>query len=596
VEVPIRAVFEAATLAALAERIDELRRQDPERLPAVPRVPRTAELPASHGQARLWFLNQLDPDSPLYNTNLGIRILGALDRGALRRGVDALVQRHEVLRTRLALGTGGLVQHIDPAPVVRFETVDLVDLPEDRRDAELAALVAEYTERPFDLTADIPIRALLAGFAGDEHFLLLSMHHVATEGPSMRILYRDLGALYRASCEDTEVPLEPVAAQYADFAVWQRDLLASGRWDEQLEFWRRKLAGLPSRVELHCDRPRPAEVSPAGDRVRFELPGPLTERLRAFATGENASMFMALLATVLVVLTERTAQRDVAIGIPVAFRPRPELESTVGFFGNTLVLRNDLDRALSFRDLVRQARATTLEAIAQRDLPFEALVEELKPRRRLGDTPLVNLLMVVIEDEPEPIVLDRVTLQAEPVDTWTAKGDLVVLFEVRGTGLAGEIEFRTDLFTPEGMAPLAARFEQVLHSALDRPDIPISAYCGDPAGLPAGPPETADAAGEEYVAPRTDLEREIQQRWVELIGNDDIGVRDNFFHAGGHSLLASRIVGWIRERYGVVVPLRWCFDQPTVAELATLVLATQLRELDLDPSSAVLETVAGGPA
>jgi amino acid adenylation domain-containing protein len=575
VEIPARQVFEAPTVAGIAGHVDVARTRGGVRLPPVGRASRDEPLPASHGQQRLWFLNQLDPRSPLYNTNLGVRALGELDPTVLRECVVALVARHEVLRTRLVAGEDGLVQIVEEHPGLPFEDADLSAVPEEHREDELRRLVAEHTERPFDLTEEIPVRVLTVRLADDEHLLLLTMHHVATEGPSMRILHRELGDLYAALRAGRQPALSEPAAQYADFAVWQRDLLARGAYARQLEFWRDRLAGLPPRVELRTDLPRPAEVSPAGDRVRFALSRELTDRLRALAAGESATLFMILLAGFHLVLAQRSAQRDVAVGIPVAFRPRPELEGTVGFFGNTLVLRTDVDRGLSFRELLRRVRSVTLDAIANRDLPFEALVEEIRPRRRFGDTPLVNVMMMVAEEERRPVVLDEVTLQAEPIDTGTAKAELVALFEVVAGGLSGELEYRTDLFTAEGLAPLAARFEEVFTEVLADPDAPIARLVGE------APPPVEDLAApveadEEYVAPRTDLEAELCRLWIDLTGNPDIGVTDNFFDVGGHSLLASRVATWIGKEYGVTVPLRWCFDSPTVADLALVVLVGQL--------------------
>lgn len=575
VEVPARQVFEAPTVAGIAGHVDAARTRGGTQLPPVGRAPRDQPLPASHGQQRLWFLNQLDPSSPLYNTNLGVRALGELDPAVLRECVVELVRRHEVLRTRLVAGEDGLVQVIEDRPAIPFAAADLFGIPEERREEELRRLVAAHTERPFDLTEEVPVRVLTVRLADDEHLLLLTMHHVATEGPSMRILHRELGDLYAGN------PPAPPAAQYADFAVWQRDLLARGAYARQLEFWRERLAGLPARLELRTDLPRPDAVSPAGDRVRFEVSRELTDRLRTLAADESATLFMILLAGFHLVLAERTAQRDVAVGIPVAFRPRPELEGTVGFFGNTLVLRTDVDRGLSFRELLRRVRTDTLDAIANRDLPFEALVEEIRPRRRFGDTPLVNVMMMVAEEERPPVVLDEVTLQAEPIDTGTAKAELVALFEVVAGGLTGELEYRTDLFTAAGVTPLAARFEQVFTAVLADPDAPIARLVGaeEPTAVEVAAPAEAD---DEYVAPRTELEAELCQLWIDLTGNPDIGVTDNFFEVGGHSLLASRVSTWIGKEHGVTVPLRWCFDSPTVADLALVVLVGQLASVGDD--------------
>jgi amino acid adenylation domain-containing protein len=579
-EIPVRSVFEAPTVAGLAERIDAGKQRTRDKLPPVRRLPRTGDpLPASFGQQRLWFLNQLDPGSPLYNTNFGLRALGFVDADVLRRTVHAIVMRHEVLRTRLLPGGESVVQVIDPDPQIPYELADLRDLSEQARAIEVARRFREYTETPFDLTRDIPIRILHVILEDDEHLLLLSMHHVATEGPSMLILHRELAAAYPAVRDGRPIPLEPLAAQYADYAGWQREMLAGDAWSRQLDYWRQQLAGLPPRVELPTDFPRPSEASPAGGRVRFTVPGQLADRLRELGLQTGATLFMTLLSGLLSALHEQTPQHDVAIGIPVAFRPRPELESTIGFFGNTLVLRNELDGDVTYRQLLKQVRGTTLSAIANRDLPFEALVEELAPRRNLGDTPLVNIMLVVVDEERPPIVLDEVTFQAEPIDTFTAKSDLVVLFEVAADGLAGEIEYRTDLFRHETVQGLAERLEEVLAIVAARPDTPIKdlVHPAAPRELPVGDPD-AYAPG-EYVEPETDLERELCRLWIELTGNDDIGATDNFFVVGGHSLMAAQVVQRIGQWYGVTMPLRWCFDIPTVRQLSLAVLAAQLEAL-----------------
>ncbi|MEV6621438.1 amino acid adenylation domain-containing protein [Amycolatopsis sp. NPDC051106] len=580
VEIPVKLVFEAPTPGEIARRLPSGDTGDV--LPPVRPVSRAEPIPASPGQRRMWFFNQFAPESALYNTNLAVRLLGTVDVALLRECVTALVERHEVLRTRLVADGDALLQVIERAPVIPFASADLSACDDDELDDEVRRSLEAYSERPFDLSAEIPVRVLCLRLAEDEHLLLLSLHHVATDASSMVILHRELGRLYAARRAGREAGLPPLAAQYADYAAWQRDVLAGDAWAGQLAHWRSGLANLPPRVELRTDRPRPAEVGAAGSRVRFEVADGTIEKLRALGATAGATLFMVLFAGTLVALRDLTAQEDIAIGVPTAFRPRPELEGTVGYFGNTVVLRTDVSGAPTFRELLGRVTATAVAAMANRDLPFEALVEDLAPRRSFGNNPWVNVLFALAAEEREPVVLDEVTFQAEPVDTATAAADLAVLFQQTPAGCAAELEYRTDLFDEATVRRFAGRLGQVLEAVVAEPDRSIAGF-GDPdaaAPVRAAEPGEPEPAGElgEYVAPSTDLERELCALWADLTGSDDIGTADDFFAVGGHSLMAAQVVQRIRQRHGVAVPLRWCFDQPTVADLALLVLAAQLQD------------------
>ncbi|MCR6485760.1 amino acid adenylation domain-containing protein [Amycolatopsis sp. OK19-0408] len=576
VEVPVKLVFEAPTPAGIAAR---LRPEDTgDVLPPVRPASRTEPIPASPGQRRMWFFNQFAPESALYNTNLAVRMLGAVELTVLRDCVSTLVERHEVLRTRLVADGDELVQLIEAAPVLPFEEADLTDCAEDELDDEVRRFVESYSERPFDLTARIPVRVLYLRLAEDEHLLLLSLHHVATDASSMVLLHRELGALYAAKLAGREAGLPPVAAQYADYAAWQREVLAGDAWAGQLEYWRRRLADVPRRLELRTDRPRPVEGGAAGSRVRFAVPDRTVEKLRALGAPAGATLFMVLFAGTLVALRDLTAQEDIAVGVPTAFRPRPELESTVGYFGNLVVLRTDVSGAPTFRELVGRVAETAVSAMANRDLPFEALVEQLAPRRSFAETPWVNVMFALASEEREPVVLDEVTFQAEPVDTATAAADLAVLFQQTAAGCAAEVEYRTDLFDEATVRRFADRLGRVLEAVAAEPERAVTEFADPdvPAVGPAAELLVPAADLDEYVAPATDLEHELCALWAELTGTDDIGTADDFFAVGGHSLMAAQVVQRIRHRHGVTLPLRWCFDQPTVAELALLVLAAQL--------------------
>ncbi|GAB3890718.1 hypothetical protein GCM10029964_062700 [Kibdelosporangium lantanae] len=467
VAMPVRAVFEEPTVTGIAVRVAEQRRRNATPLPPVTPVPRDAPLLASYGQRRLWFLDQLDVTAPVYNTHLFLRIDGDLDQDVLRRALTAIVARHELLRTRFADHDGELWQIVHEEPDLPFTAVDLTGSDADH-------LLREHGERRFDLVVEPPLRVLLLREAADRHLLLITIHHVANDAWSARLFTKELAEWYAASRAGRPAAISALPVQYADFAAWQRRIVTNELRDTQLRYWRDRLAGLPDRLAMPTDRPHPARRGSAGAHVGFHVPTATVERLRALGVDENASLFMVLLAGFLTVLGRYTDQTDLAVGTPVSTRSRPEVEDLLGFFLNTLVLRTDCAGDPSFRELVRRTRAVTLDALTNQDVPFEVLVEELRPRRDLGGTPLVQVLFSVEETDRTSVRSDGIELTWRPFGTPTAKFDLSLYLWRQPDGLSGGVEYRTDLFDAATIHRLAGHYTAALTAAATDPETPVS--------------------------------------------------------------------------------------------------------------------------
>ncbi|MFP2913383.1 condensation domain-containing protein, partial [Pyxidicoccus sp. 3LFB2] len=395
VELPIRALFEAPTVAALASRIEQLRNAGSTDLvapPLKPRGDRNSPPPLSFAQQRLWFLDQLQPGSASYNMSAAVRLTGPLDVKALERSFEALVLRHESLRTTFRTEGGVPVQVMAAKPVLAWREVDLSTLPVSEREAEARRHVSREALRPFDLEAGPLFRPTLLKLSSEDHVLSLVLHHIVSDGWSTGVLVREVGALYDAFSRGQLSPLPELPVQYADYAVWQRGWLRDEVLDAQLGWWKQQLAGAPPHVELPTDFPRPAVLSNRATNLPVRLPRELSAALKALAQREGATPFMLLLAAFQLLLSRYSGQEDVVVGSPIAGRRHAETEGLIGFFVNTLVLRARPEASLSFLEMLRQVRETTLGAYEHQDVPFEKLVEELRPVRDLGRSPLFQAL------------------------------------------------------------------------------------------------------------------------------------------------------------------------------------------------------------
>ncbi|WP_280868562.1 non-ribosomal peptide synthase/polyketide synthase [Streptomyces sp. SAI-127] len=458
-EVPLSALFDAPTVRGFAAVVDNSAAGLA--VPPVTAVDRDRTLPLSFGQQRLWFLEQLGGGSPEYNLTAGIRLDGDLDASALQAALSRITARHEVLRTRLVAGADGLAtQVIDPPRPFPLPVVDVSDTSQP--EAAARALAAADAALPFDLSAGPLIRGVLVTVAADRHLLALAMHHAVSDEWSGRLLRGELTALYEAFRAGRPDPLPPLAVQYADFALWQRQWLDGDVLRSQLDYWRAQLAGAPV-LELPTDRPRPAVRSSEGGVVDFRVPVDTARRLRELTRGNGATMSMTLLAAFSVLLGRYAGSRDVVVGTPVANRNRAETEDLIGFFVNTLVLRTDLSGDPTFAELLARVRETALGAYAHQDLPFEQLVEELVVERDRSRSPLFQVLFnydTADTDKPD----------MAPGSPLTVSFDLALRLGDGDDGLTGEFQYSTALFDAKTVERMAGHLVELLCAAAENPD------------------------------------------------------------------------------------------------------------------------------
>ncbi|HEV2150668.1 MAG TPA: amino acid adenylation domain-containing protein, partial [Longimicrobiaceae bacterium] len=476
VELPLRAVFDASTVAGLAARIDALLREEREGpVPPLAPVRRDLPLPLSFAQQRLWLIHQLDPASPAYNIGYPLLVRGRLDVGALRRALSGVVRRHETLRTRFAEEGGTPVQVVGRAERAAVGVVDLRELPRAAAGDVLRRLAREDALRPFDLARGPLLRATLVRTDAEEWGLLVSMHHIVSDGWSTGVMVRELSELYDACTGGREPRLPVLPVQYADYAAWQRAWLSGDTLEAQLAYWRKALAGAPPVLELPGDHRSGAAPEPLAGTHVFRVPEKTTRALRTLGREEGATQFMVLLAAVQALLSVYSGQEDLVVGTPVANRTRGETEGLIGFFVNTLVLRADLSGTPTFRALLARVRETTLGAFAHQELPFERVVEELQPERSLSRMPFFQVMFTHQESGAGELRLGGV--HAEPLEgaEGIAKFDLLVSFTGGEDGLTGALEYAADRFAPATIARMAEHLRVLLEGAAADADRAITA-------------------------------------------------------------------------------------------------------------------------
>ncbi len=581
VEVGIRDLFQAPTVEGLDRRIGELDGSGL-RSPVVP-VVRPELVPLSYAQRRLWFLNRLEGPSSAYNVPLVLRLRGALDSGALEAALGDVVERHEVLRTVFRSVDGEPYQQVlsvdqgRPVLGVVACVADVVD-----------GLVGEFANEPFDLAVDQPVRVRLFVVGPDEFVLVLLLHHVATDGWSMAPLMRDLASAYEVRCVGGAAPgWEPLPVQYADYTLWQRELLGSEAdpesvLSEQLGFWRSALEGAPEVLELPADRPRPAEPTHRGAAVALTVDADVHERLLALSRAQGHTLFMALQAGLAAAFSRVGAGDDIPIGTAVAGRSDEALDDLVGFFVNTLVMRTDTSGNPTFAELLARVREADLAAYGHQDLPFDLLVEAVNPTRSLAWHPLVQVMLTLQSagDTREQTGFGGLEVGVDPAKLDATKFDLMVSCRERfgADGAPGGIdvwfEYAVDLFDEQTAALLAEVFIRVLRVIADDvearvEDVELLSEV-EYRRLVTDRVEVLTGVVEEVLAPRgasSPREEILCGLFAEVLGLPVVGVRDNFFRVGGHSLLAVRLVSRIRAVLGVEVGIRDLFQAPTVEGL-----------------------------
>ncbi|UFS99808.1 non-ribosomal peptide synthetase [Nocardia huaxiensis] len=613
--VPVRALFDAPTVAELAQLIGSGELADRPR--PGPR-PRPERIPLSAAQQRMWFLNRYDPGSPVYNIPGAFEIAGTLDITALRAAIDDVVARHETLRTVYPIGPDGV-----PCQRILEARDGLTPVAEiDSNAAEVATELTAQLSRGFDITRETPLRVCIVRVGPQRTILAMAVHHIAADGWSMAPLARDVLYAFAARAANTLPEWTPLPLQYADYALWQRELLgaeddSTSLAHRQLDFWRANLTGLPELHALPTDHPRPATPTGTGDRIEFTIPATVHDRLQVLARSHGASPFMVVHAALAVLLARLSGRADIAIGSVVAGRGDGEFDDLVGMFVNTVVLRTRIDAHADFAATLDAVRHADLAVYGNLDLPFERLVEALAPVRSTAHHPLFQVLLAFQNLPLQPVSLPD--LEIRPVDAPApgSKFDLEwMLAEQFGpagepAGITAVLTFATDLFDRSTAQAMADGFAALLAVVTETPD----AVVGDVAvptatGLvpalamnphderPSGVEPRTEPAPRVYRAPRTDTERLLTKAFETVLELPRIGLDDNFFELGGNSMAAVRLVTRVREDTGIPLQLQSMFLDPTPAALARR-LTEAAAQPDVEPSMRVLlpmRPAGSGPA
>ncbi|HBB87816.1 MAG TPA: hypothetical protein DC047_09395 [Blastocatellia bacterium] len=591
--VPLRTLFECSTIKRLAEQVDALAERDSGDSTIVQRVDREQPLALSFPQQRLWFIDQLDAGSSLYNINKALRCRGPLDATRLNRAVQSIAARHEILRTTFIEHDGQPVQLIVPAIDVPFHIADLTSVSTTVREAELDRLIRSETEKAFDLSRGPLLRVTLFRLADDEHVLLLAIHHIISDAWALKIFFQELAKFYEAENENVELP--HLAIQYADFAEWQRRNTQGALLAEHLTYWKTQLQGAPFSLNLSSDFAAPEQPSFAGGQQSMVLPDRLYQALRDTCRREGVTLFMLLLGAFQILLSAYSGLDDILVGTPVAGRDLIETEPLIGCFINTLVLRGNLSGAPSFREVLRRTREVAIDAYTHQSVPFEKLVEEMRPERSLSRSPLFQTMFVLENESASELTLKGVEVETLRVETPAAKFDLTLGAIEKSGSLEMWFSYSTDLFAHQSVTLMLDDFTQTLEAIVANPQQTVSQ-------LPPlrWQPKVAAAAGmasetsveprkkPKFVAPRTPIEERLANIWSDVLHVERVGMFDNFFDLGGHSLLAAQVISRTRTTLSVELPLRRIFETPNVAGLAAAIYEMQTAATEDDELAAML--------
>ncbi|WP_437981550.1 amino acid adenylation domain-containing protein [Sorangium sp. So ce117] len=494
-EVPLRWLFDTPALADLAQRIEQLAR--PSARPALRRRDPGGVIPLSYAQTRLWFLDRLAPGTGAYNVGGAAEIAGPLCVRSLERAIHAVIERHEALRTVFRVVDGAPVQIVQPSARLDFEEIDHRALARDAREATALARLRRMAGRPFDLARGPLVRAELAQIDGERYLFAFAMHHIVTDGWSHEIFVRELAAAYEAISAGERPRWEPLPVQHGDHAVHERQ-----RWDEaargeEIAFWKAELAGASQTLDLPTDHPRPAEKRYQGARRHFRFSRALTEAVEDLGRKHGVTPFMTLMAGFLALLHRLSGQADLLVGTPIAGRDHRELEGVIGCFVNTLVFRGDLGDDPPFGALLARVRGTAVRVFAHADIPFERLVNAVRPERDLGRTPLFQVMFAFQPKVPAPVALGRARVTPIDLDPGTSQYDITLSMQHDGATLSGHIEYDTALFGEATIARHAELLQRLLAEAAREPDTRVSALLrGEALG-----PATAAAARRALSAP-----------------------------------------------------------------------------------------------
>ncbi|CEF48410.1 unnamed protein product [uncultured bacterium] len=538
--------------------------------------------PSTVGQQGFWYLDQLDPGNPAYNIAVRFRLEGPLHFAALVRAVNEIVRRHEVLRTVIIEMDGHPVQVVAPSLSIAVSIIDLCDVPATERHARSEVLTTEEARGRFDLAVGPLFRAALLRLDEQVHILLVTVHHVISDGWSIGVITQELGTLYDAFCKGLSSPLAELFLQYGDFAVWQKQWLESSDLNSQVNYWSQKLSKLPL-LEIRTDRPRPATQTSNGDIESLVLPKALTDALKDISNREGVTLFMLALAALKILLMRHTGQSDIFVGTLVAGRSRVELEPLIGLFINPLVLRTDLSSNPTFSEFLARVRETVLDALANQDLPFERVVEAIQPKRDPSRHPVFQINFIYQRDFVRPLQVSGLTLTAVPSRSPGAIYDLNFFMVERAVGWRASCEYNTDLYEASTVNRLLTQFQALLEGIAADPsrrlsEIPMVTAADRGSWIPAATvampramirdPNRGFLGSASFVAPRSEMEVRLAKMWEQMLGLKGISVTADFFEVGGHSLLAASVLAQTERTFGKRLPMATFLQSPTIEGMA----------------------------
>jgi len=469
IDFPLRKFFDEPTVMAAARLIDDLKRKEGGFCYSPIRsVDRNGKLPLSFAQQRLWFLQQLHPDDPAYNIPAAVRLSGSLDTAALRRTMNEIVKRHEILRTSFPSIEGRPFQLISPAYSIDFPTIDLSEVEEAEREVEALRLIHRDAEAPFNLEKSPLWRIALLSLKEEEHILLLTMHHTITDAWSLGVLVREIGTHYEAFSQGRSPSMPDLPIQYADFAQWQKEWLQGEGAQRQLAYWKRQLGGI-SELNLHRDRPREFLEAKFGRMQTYYLDGTLSGAIKELSRREGVTLFMCLFAALQIVLRYQTRQDQIVVGTDIAGRGQIETEALIGLFINQVVLRTDLSGEPSFQELLGRVRRTAIDAYINQDLPFDKVVDELKPERRLGRNPIFQVLFGLRNAPIPPLRLSGLVVTPLQINNRTTPFDLGLYVSDTPQGLSCLFRYDTRLIDPPAISRCFNQFVSILEMAVAEP-------------------------------------------------------------------------------------------------------------------------------
>lgn len=553
--------------------------EDPQTLPV-------GIYPAALAQRRLWFLDQLQGPTSAYNVHVGLWLYGPLDLTALQASLQGVVDRHESLRTCFALTRNGLIQLVLPSSPVAMPLTDFSAASDPY--PQVYELAKQEVALPFNLSHGPLFRARVMRIATEEHVFLCTMHHTVTDAWSMQVFVKELSALYDGFVSGGTPSLPDLPIQYGDYSEWQHEALESELIQKQVSYWGDRLKGAPPVLDLPQAAPRPSEQTVVGTTRTFPMPGDLMTRVKSLATSEQATVFMLLLAAFKVLLYRYSGQPDLLVGVPVAGRNQIETEGLIGFFVDTLVLRDDLSGNPSFLELLADVRETTLGAFANGDVPFDKIVETLQPQRDLRYNPIFQVMFSVIKSAIRSHTFGNIAAYPYVVYPSTSIFDLSAAFIEDSDGKWWlEFDFNTDLFREESIAGMCEDYIGLLRAIAENPGaaidtLPIASLPQSVVARRAKPKTRAEK--KPNASSWSNFEKtqsnpgsyEVEEAllldiWKDVLGIRKLGPRDNFFDLGGHSLMAARLVREVQNATGRKVPVSAIFKAPTVETLARLI-------------------------